>query len=289
MSWSFTRNPASQILTETQSNDAYSWNAFATVDRDYQTNGLNQYTTAGSASFTYDANGNLTSDGAKTYLYDVENRLVRVTEGAYTTDLFYDPMGRLARTSSNAPGYGTIRYLHDGDALVAEYNASGTMLQRHVHGPAAGVDDPLVTYSGTGNAVTSARFLYADPRGSIVYIASSANGSPGLCQSKCTCWRKGHNRLGAGHATPEEASQSVPLFQLVTGDHPPGGDDVRAVPTEPAERRGPAGRARDRHLPRDREALVEQVRPAVRCRCSQTAGQLHEGFRQWRWHLDEAT
>jgi RHS repeat-associated protein len=178
VSWSFTRSPASQILTETQSNDAYSWNAFATVDRDYQTNGLNQYTTAGSASFTYDANGNLTSDGAKTYLYDVENRLVRVTEGAIATDLFYDPMGRLVKTSSNAPGYGTVTYLHDGDALVAEYNSAGTMLQRHVHGPAAGVDDPLVTYSGTSNAITAARFLYADPRGSIVYSASSTGGAP---------------------------------------------------------------------------------------------------------------
>jgi hypothetical protein len=41
----------------------------------------------------------------------------------------------------------TPRMLYDGDALVAEYDASGTMLARHVHGPAAGVDDPLVSYA----------------------------------------------------------------------------------------------------------------------------------------------
>ena len=103
---------------------------------------------------------------------------MKVTEGAIVTTLTYDPMGRLVKTSSNAPGYGTITYLHDGDGLVAEYNSPGTMLQRHVHGPAAGVDDPLVTYGGTGNAITSARFLYADPRGSIVYSTSSTNGAP---------------------------------------------------------------------------------------------------------------
>jgi hypothetical protein len=30
----------------------------------------------------HDANGNLTSDGTRTYTYDVENRLVKATGGA---------------------------------------------------------------------------------------------------------------------------------------------------------------------------------------------------------------
>lgn len=34
------------------------------VSRNYTTNGLNQYVSAGPASFTYDMNGNLTSDGS---------------------------------------------------------------------------------------------------------------------------------------------------------------------------------------------------------------------------------
>jgi hypothetical protein len=33
----------------------------------YTVNGLNQYVTAGSDSFTHDANGNLTYDGVNTY------------------------------------------------------------------------------------------------------------------------------------------------------------------------------------------------------------------------------
>ncbi len=180
VTWGFTRNPASQLATVTRSNDAYAWTDHVNVDRFYTSNGLNQFATAGPASFTYDANGNLTSDGTTSYLYDVENRLVQVQDGSYTTHLYYDPLGRLYRTTTNRPGYGQVNYLHDGDALVAEYNSAGTMLQRHVHGPQGGIDDPLLNYSGSGTALGAARFLYADVRGSIVYRSDSANQSAAI-------------------------------------------------------------------------------------------------------------
>jgi len=38
------------------------------VNRAYATNGFNQYTAAGAASFSYDANGNLTGDGSNAYV-----------------------------------------------------------------------------------------------------------------------------------------------------------------------------------------------------------------------------
>src|SRR3546814_20227151 len=71
-----------------------SWTGHVDVTRDYSANGLNQYTAAGSASFTYDANGNLTSDGSTTYLYDIENRLVGESVGS-SAPLGHDPIGRL--------------------------------------------------------------------------------------------------------------------------------------------------------------------------------------------------
>ena len=43
------------------------------------------------------------------------------------------------------------------------------MLARHLHGPAAGVDDPLVSYAGSSTIRNNATFLYSDARGSIVY------------------------------------------------------------------------------------------------------------------------
>jgi hypothetical protein len=86
-------NPASQIVTRTGSNDAYAWTGAFSVNRPYSANGQNQYTSAGPASFAYDAKGNLTSDGGSTFVYDVENRLVSAS-GATTASLAYDPLGR---------------------------------------------------------------------------------------------------------------------------------------------------------------------------------------------------
>ena len=51
-----------------------------------------------SATFAYDANGNLTSDGSTSFVYDAENRLVSAS-GAKTASLAYDPLGRLWQTS----------------------------------------------------------------------------------------------------------------------------------------------------------------------------------------------
>lgn len=169
--WAYTRNPASQITSETQSNDSYSWNGFANVSRLYETNGLNQYTSAGSTSFTYDANGNLTSDGTNTYQYDIENRLVQVTGGGRSTELRYDPIGRLFQIDDSINGI--TKLLYDGNAMVAEYNASNAMVQRHVHGSNIDADDPLVSYDLAGLSSFDAKFLYADPRGSIVYSTNT--------------------------------------------------------------------------------------------------------------------
>ncbi|MEM6411026.1 MAG: RHS repeat-associated core domain-containing protein [Pseudomonadota bacterium] len=168
--WSFTRNAASQILTENQSNDSYSWDGHRDLNRAYTTNGLNQYESAGSATFTYDANGNLTSDGVYTYVYDVENRLVRMIGRGSATNLFYDPLGRLYRTTTNVPGFAETHYLYDGNALIAEYNNSGTMLRRYVHGSDLEADDPLVWYEGSAINGAARRYLHPDPRGSIVAI-----------------------------------------------------------------------------------------------------------------------
>ena len=43
----------------------------------YATNNVNQYTAIGSAwSATYDHNGNILTDGLKTYVWDAENQLI---------------------------------------------------------------------------------------------------------------------------------------------------------------------------------------------------------------------
>jgi len=130
----------------------------------------------------YDDNGNLTLDGSYVYLYDVENRLVEMRAKANTSclslaytgqlkaKLHYDPLGRLYKVENylNGVAQGPTRFLHDGDALVAEYNASGAMLKRYVHGPNAGTDDPIAEHTGASVAASARSNLYADARGSIV-------------------------------------------------------------------------------------------------------------------------
>jgi hypothetical protein len=56
--------------------------------------------------------------------------------------------------------------VYDGDALVAEFNASGVLLRRDIHGP--GVDDPLIWMEGATTALSTRRFLLRNWQGSIV-------------------------------------------------------------------------------------------------------------------------
>ncbi|MXO57649.1 hypothetical protein GRI36_12240 [Altererythrobacter gangjinensis] len=75
------------------------------------------------------------------------------------------PLGRLYEITES--GSNITRFHYDGDALIGEYNASGTQLQRYIHGPGAG-DDPLIRYPGSSTARNDAHYLYADRLGSIV-------------------------------------------------------------------------------------------------------------------------
>jgi RHS repeat-associated protein len=165
--WTFTHNPAAQVTGETRTNDAYAWTGHQAAQRAYTTNGLNQYSAAGGATLTYDANGNLTSDGTKTYSYDIENRLTGASGGV---TLSYDPLGRLYEV---VQGAATTRFLYDGDALVAEYNAAGTMTRRYVHG--TGADVPLLQYDGATVSAATRHYLLADARGSIVAVTDGSS------------------------------------------------------------------------------------------------------------------
>ena len=168
-SFGYSYNPASQITTRTSSNDSYASNTAYAVDRSYTVNGLNQYTTAGTAVFGYDANGNLTSDGSRTFTYDAENRLVAASGGI---SLAYDPLGRLWQVATTST---TTRFIYDGDALIWETDGAGNRLRSYIHGSNASSDDPLVWYdSSVGFA---RRYLHTDQHGSIIAAADEAGNA----------------------------------------------------------------------------------------------------------------
>jgi RHS repeat-associated protein len=163
----FGYNPANQIKTKTRTNTSYAFAGYFPVNRPYVVNGLNQYTTAGPATFGYDNNGNLAGDGTNVYNYDVENRMKTATVGGVGVTLNYDPLGRLWQVVTPAQ---TLELTHDGDSIVME--VSGGSLLKYVHGP--GDDDPMIQYTASGYG--GRQSLQPDYQGSIVSVAD-ATGS----------------------------------------------------------------------------------------------------------------
>jgi RHS repeat-associated protein len=154
-------SPAGQIATRTQNNDNYAWTGHYNVNRGYTSNGLSQLTAAGGTSLGHDARGNLTSSGSDSFSYSSENLLTSATVASATTTLAHDPQLRLYELA--APG-STLRFQYDGGHIVTEYNTSGVVQRRYIHGP--GADEPLARYEGSGTSTRS--YMSADERGSIV-------------------------------------------------------------------------------------------------------------------------
>ncbi|MFL6801497.1 MAG: RHS repeat-associated core domain-containing protein, partial [Sphingomicrobium sp.] len=175
--WNFQISSASQISSETRDNDGYAFTGISAANKAYAVNGLNQYNAVGGTGYLYDASGNLTYDGFNAFTYDGENRLVSALAAGQTTTLTYDPLGRLFQTLKTDGNSVTRSFLYDGDALVAEYNQTGTLVGRYVHGSNAAADDPLVWYTTT--APSSTRYLHADHLGSIV-AATNPAAAPSL-------------------------------------------------------------------------------------------------------------
>ena len=169
----FSYNPASQMLSQTDSNDTYYlWKSITAKNVSYTTNGQNEYTAVGSTSPSYDGNGNMTSpDGATTYGYDIENRLTAAGGSTYNAMLSYDPLGRLYSVAGSA----TTKFVYDGDALVEEMDGSGNILRRYING--IGADVPLAWYEGSAFGDSNARYLRADHEGSVLTITDSTSSN----------------------------------------------------------------------------------------------------------------
>lgn len=90
---------------------------------------------------SYDAAGNMTSDGTRTYIYDGRGRLVKVTQASGVTDYVLNTLGQRVKKTSTVPGIGTRHYVYDdAGQLVGEYDAAGAPIQEYVY-----ADEQLVT------------------------------------------------------------------------------------------------------------------------------------------------
>jgi RHS repeat-associated protein len=104
-----------------------------------------QVATGTPKAFTYDLNGNMASDGTRTYEWDAENRLVAVKEGGTAVAAFtYNNKG--IRTSQTA-GAVITTYVLEG-ARIVEVRSSAGGTTRYLHGP--GSDDVVATVDASG-------------------------------------------------------------------------------------------------------------------------------------------
>ena len=167
----FAYNPASQITSQTRSNDLYAWNGHYNVNRAYTVDGLNRTRWAGSTLLNYDGRGNLAGSGSVTYSYTMQNLLQHASNmGGY---LYYESLMRLDYLANNPITGGWTQFDYEGSRMILEKTVSGTITRRYVHGP--GDDAPLVWYEGSGTS--DKRWLHADERGSIVAITNASGNA----------------------------------------------------------------------------------------------------------------
>lgn len=115
---------------------------------------------------SYDANGNLTSDGTNTYTWNARNQLAQINQGGTTQLSFsYDAMGR--RISKTAQGVAT-QFLYDGNNAVQE--AQGSVINPILI--SMGVDERFARNDVTGRTYFLTDMLQStvaltDPTGAI--------------------------------------------------------------------------------------------------------------------------
>lgn len=137
----------------------------------YTANALNQYTTVGAVTPTYDGNGNLTSDGTFTLGYDSENRLTSASGAGNTASYAYDAQGR--RKSKTVNGNTTVFVTAADNREMLEYDgAAGAILRWYAHG--LGSNDAL---NQLNVSVGTRATLVPDLQGSVIAMLDSGSGA----------------------------------------------------------------------------------------------------------------
>ena len=117
----------------------------------------NEYTLVDGTAFIHDANGNLTSDGEKDYVYDWANRLIQVEEsGQVLAEYTYDAVNRRV---TKTVGTTVTTYIYDETEVIEEYTG-GTFSRSYVY--SSSIDKPILLETGS-------QFYYyiADRQGSV--------------------------------------------------------------------------------------------------------------------------
>jgi RHS repeat-associated protein len=144
-------------------------------------------------TFTYDLDGNLTSDGRWTNTWDAENRLVSMTNLAgapagsqCSLSFAYDYMGRRIQkvVSPNSGASYTNRFVYDGWNVVAILDGANNLLYSFTWG--ADLSGSMQGAGGVGGAISmtvysganAGTYFYCyDGNGNVAALVNAANGN----------------------------------------------------------------------------------------------------------------
>ncbi|MBM7616442.1 DNRLRE domain-containing protein [Alkaliphilus hydrothermalis] len=100
----------------------------------YTYNDGNELISVNGQAYSYDANGNLTNNGNKTYIYDLDNRLkeVKDNQGQTIASFTYDHEGKRNSMTTNS---GTTHFHYNGDEVVYETDSNNAIVAEYTYDP----------------------------------------------------------------------------------------------------------------------------------------------------------
>ena len=148
-----------------------------------------------SVTYSYDGNGNLTSDGRRSFEYDYENQLTNVyVASAWRSEFKYDAFGRKRVQKEYKWDAGTsgwvktneVRYVYDGMLVVQERDANNIALVSYTRGNdlsgslqgAGGIGGLLARTENVklltlGSALNAHAYYHADGNGNITAMVNT--------------------------------------------------------------------------------------------------------------------
>ena len=158
-------------LTESYSYDALGNRVSSHLSASHVTDAANRLLEDDDFTYSYDANGNLTSKTAKaggdvtTYTYNAQDQLTQIDLPGGSVALYaYDALGR--RIQKDVDGTVTT-YVYDGEDIVLEFDGTATLQARYGHGDRT--DQPLVMARGG-----QSYHYHSDHLGSVRALTNSA-------------------------------------------------------------------------------------------------------------------
>lgn len=159
------------VLSDTTSRNTYSYDALHnrtmsvedSIARTYVADNMNAYDTVKTngvaVNYSYDANGNMLSDGGNVYQYDFENRLTKLNN---SVQYLYNSLGKKVSTVQSG---NWNNHFYAGNGIIEERSGTDLVQKSLTYG--TWVDDLLSYNSGSNNY-----FMINNTQGSVSAVAN---------------------------------------------------------------------------------------------------------------------